>query len=197
MLLLLPIIGRRSDFPVLVAALCNTNKLDKFYTSTKGLMDTLTLFRKTYPGRRTYKQEDLARDVLNITYNAHNAEDDVTALSALLSHSCSLIALPDMMKYTFSPRAIYFNWLSSKEKAKNLGSLQTLVACGVCKLATAENIACSGLNLNSLRKIFLRQGEDGLYNTFTCKNSEGQPRVTNTKRVLEAVIPKLVEYFKK
>ncbi|WAR02902.1 hypothetical protein MAR_009460 [Mya arenaria] len=60
-----------------------------------------------------------------------------------------------------------------------LGTLQALIACGVCTLATAENIACSGLNLNSLKKIFLRQGEDGLPNTFTWKNSEGQPRDIN------------------
>lgn len=189
--------GRRFDFPVLISALCNTNKIDRFFKCAQGLMDTLTLFRKTFPGRPSYKQEDLARDILQYTYNAHNAEDDVTALCKILSHSCSLISVQDLMKFTFSPRAVYFNFLSSKEKAKNLCTLQGIVACGICKLATAENIASSGLNLNSLKKIYLRQGEDGLHNTFTCKNSEGQPRVTNTKRVLESVIPKLVEHFKK
>ena len=32
-------------------------------------------------------------------------------------------------------------------------------------------------------------------NAFTGKNCEGQPRVTNTKRTLETVIPKLAEFL--
>lgn len=64
-------------------------------------------------------------------------------------------------------------------------------------MATAENIAGSGLKLEHLKKIYLREREDGLQNTFTIKNSEGQPCVTNTKRTFESVIPKLAEYFSK
>ncbi|XP_060567237.1 uncharacterized protein LOC132726004 isoform X2 [Ruditapes philippinarum] len=57
--------GRRFDFPVLISALCNTNKIDRFFKCAQGLMDTLMLFRKTFPGRPSYKQEDLARDYYN------------------------------------------------------------------------------------------------------------------------------------
>lgn len=92
---------------------------------------------------------------------------------------------------------MYHQCLSLKEKAKNLPSLSCLIASSVCKLPTAENIASSGLNLEHLRKIFIRDGEDGLHSTFTMKNSEGQPRVTNTKRTLETVIPKLADFLQK
>lgn len=62
-------------------------------------------------------------------------------------------------------------------------------------MGIAEKVAGSGLNLGHLQKIFERDGEDGLRNTFSCKNCEGQPRVTNTKKTLEEIIPKLGNFF--
>ena len=53
---------------------------------------------------------------------------------------------------------------------------------------TAENVAGSGLNQRHLRTIFNRHGEDGILSTFTVKNCDGQPRVTNVKRTLETVV---------
>lgn len=45
-------------------------------------------------------------------------------------------------------------------------------------------VAGSGLNLGHLKKIFERDGEDSLPSTFSCKNCESQPHVTNTKKHL-------------
>ncbi|XP_053385649.1 uncharacterized protein LOC128545990 [Mercenaria mercenaria] len=88
-------------------------------------------------------------------------------------------------------------FLFHREKARNIRSLDVLISSSVCKAATAKNIAGSGLNLSRLQRIYSRDGEDGLQNTFTVKNSEGQPRVTSSKRVLETVIPKLADFLKK
>ena len=55
-------------------------------------------------------------------------------------------------------------------KNRNVGSLHCLVASGVIKLATAENIAGSGLNLQHLKLVWQRDGEDGIRNIFTAKN---------------------------
>ncbi|XP_056006800.1 uncharacterized protein LOC125658698 [Ostrea edulis] len=82
-------------------------------------------------------------------------------------------------------------------RGRNITSLHVLIAKGIVKHNTAENIAGSGLNLSHLHKIFQRDGEDGLRATFSQKTSDGQPRVSSTKRVLDSVIPKLVEYFEK
>lgn len=79
----------------------------------------------------------------------------------------------------------------------NLQSLTCLVASSVCKLPTEEHIASSGLNLEHLRIIYTQDGEDGLHSTFTSKNSEGQPRVTNTKRTLDTLVPNLAYFFQK
>lgn len=187
--------GRRFDFSVLLTAVSNVNKLEEFFASVVGCLDTLAMFRKTYSGRSSYKQADLVQDLLSIQYNAHDALEDVRALVKLFQHCCTLVT--DIMKFTFSLKAVFHQCQYSKEKAKHLPSLTCLVANGVCKLPTAENIASSGLNLEHLRKIYMRDGEDGLQSTFTMKNSEGQPRVTNTKRTLETVLPKLADFFQK
>ena len=78
-----------------------------------------------------------------------------------------------------------------------MSGLSRLVAFGIMKAATAENIAGSGLSVQHLKKIYERLGKDGLRSMFTMTNGEGQPRVTNAKRTLEDVVPKLAQYFEK
>ena len=46
-------------------------------------------------------------------------------------------------------------------------------------------------------KIAERSGEDGLYEVFTAKNSDGQPRVSNQRKLLEEIIPKLAAFCDK
>jgi len=96
----------------------------------------------------------------------------VGALAALLLHTVNKVAMKDLCKHLFSAKAIHQNILNSREKSKNIGSLNVLVSSGVCKMTTAENIAGSGLKLVHLKKIHSRDGEDGLMNTFTMKNCE-------------------------
>lgn len=186
--------GRRFDFPVLLSVLKTVDFLDSFFYCTLGLIDTLPVFKKVFPGE-SHKQEDLVVRHLHTTYSAHNAIEDVTFLRKLLMFT--KLSKQEIIKFSFSPKAMYNSLMFNREKAKNIRSLDILISSGICKLATAENIAGSGLNFNHLQRIYSREGEDGLLNTFTVKNSECQPRVTNSKRVLEAVIPKLVDLFRK
>ena len=136
------------------------------------------------------------KTILNETYNAHDAIADVTALGRLYS-ACPNLSHTDFLAHSFAVKSVHHNQLFLKAKATHLPSLSVVVAQGVCKNSTAENIAGSGLNLGHLRKIFNRDGQDGLLNVFRGKNSEGQPRVTNNKRVLDSVIPRLSEFFSK
>lgn len=46
-----------------------------------------------------------------------------------------------------------------------------------------------------LFKIFKRDDEDGMRAIFKQKNHDGLPRVTNVKKVLDDVVPKLAEYL--
>lgn len=187
--------GRKFDFPILIQGLTSTGLLDKFCVPVKGFVDSLPLFKKVFPGLGCYKQEFLVKNILQQTYGAHDAIEDTKALGNLITHaqldSCQIL------EFSFSTRGMTNGVAYNKEKAKNLPSLSVLVYSGVCKAPTAENIAGSGLNIDHLKLIYQRDGEDGLRNTFMVKNSDAQPRVTSAKRILDTVIPKLVEFFKK
>ena len=187
--------GRRFDFPVLVSTIMNLDKVSAMNDCIEGFIDSLPVFKKAFPNQDTYKQEDLARKLLNSSYAAHDAIEDVICLGHLVWHSnlnCEALLL-----HSFRPNAVVNQLTFNDEKSKNMDSLNPLIYNGVMKRATAENVAGSGLNFNHLKKIFERDGEDGLQSVFTVKNSEGLPRVTSTKRVLEDVIPKLAQYFRK
>ena len=186
--------GKRFDFPIIVKACEATGMNDELISCVFGLVDTLPVFKDIWPKSESYKQEHLAHTYLSIEYNAHNAMDDVICLSDLIKYAITQDS-KCAIKKSFSLCDVKNNMESNKEKKKNLPSLSLLVSNGVMKSSTAENVASSGLNYKHLQTIFLRKGEDGLYNVFTMRNSDGLPRVTNAKRVLESVIPKLVSHF--
>ena len=187
--------GRRFDFPVLLSTLRNIGCVDKLFDCVTGFIDSLTVFKKAYPDQESYKQEHLVQSILKFSYAAHDAIEDVTSLGKLLTHTG--LATADIMKHSYPPSAVYNSLLFSEAKSNNINSLLPLVFNGVMKRPTAENIAGSGLKLNDLRKIFERSGEDGLRDIFVCANSEGLPRVTNAKRTLDGVLPKLADFLSK
>ena len=187
--------GRRFDFPVFISCVKSAQALQKMFDTITGFIDSLPLFKKVFPGQMCYKQEHLVQTLLCSSYSAHDAQEDVESLGHLIIHTG--LDSKSLLKYSYSPTAVHNSMLFNEEKNCNFNSLCPLISNGVMKRATAENVAGSGLNIKHLQKIFIRDGEDGLKNVFISKNSEDQPRVTNTKRVLEEVIPKLAEYFRK
>lgn len=182
--------GRRFDFPILVTTLKILGVLDKFLTCV--FIDSLSVFRKLYPNQ-SLKQVDLVSNLLGEIYDAHNAIEDVKVLAKLIQH----VNLPteDLMAHSFTPLAIANNILFNKAKALNLPSLDPLIYSGVIKRPTAENIAGSGLKLSHLKLLYTRGGEDALRDVFTAKNVEGFPRVTNVKKLLDEMIPKMSKFF--
>lgn len=183
--------GRKFDFPVLMHTLEGIDAVSRFCLLVTAFVDSLPLLKKIYPDQPSYRQEDLVSAILNTLYGVHGAIEDTSALRRLLQKAD--IQESSVMKRSFSPMTLVNTRHFNDEKAKNIKSLQVLIGRGVVKMTTAENIAGSGLNLSHLRTIFKRHGEDGLRDT--CKNREGQPRVTSVKKTLETIIPKLVEYL--
>ena len=181
--------GRRFDFPVLESALLKTDNENKLKVS--GYIDSLSVFKKQFPDQKNHTQENLAFELLHITYNAHNAVADVDALRSLLG----LCNNETLMAHSFSQGDVHDTLLFNIQKARNIRSLDTFVCRGIMKRPTAENIAGSGLNLQHLKLIHQRSGEDGIRDVFTARNCDGQPRVTTSKKVLEDVIPKMSKYF--
>ena len=100
----------------------------------------------------------------------------------------------DCVKHSYASNCHFLQEDFNLAKARNVGSLHYLVASGVIKLATAENIAGSGLNLH-LKLVWKRDGEDDLRNIFTAKNNIEKLRATKDAKLLENITPKLISYF--
>lgn len=106
--------GRRFDFPVLLTACDNVGLRDRMCKCVAGCADSLSIFRKAYPNRKSYKQEDLAKDLLGASYCAHNASEDVLILGKLIHHLDILSV--DMLPHTFSAKSVYNSQLCSRKK---------------------------------------------------------------------------------
>ena len=185
--------GRKFDFPILMSALINIRCEALFFESILGLIDSISVLKKAFPAQSSYKQDELAKVFLGTSYDAHNAMEDVRILGKLISHT--KMDTHEIAAHSFPPSAVFNQLRFNREKAKNINSLHPLIAKGIIKMPTAENVAGSGLCLNHLFKIYQLEGEDGVRNTFICKNSEGQPRVTSMKKTLDDAIPKLGQFF--
>lgn len=178
-----------------MSALASVNRVSEFCDIVIGFVDSLPLLKKIFPGQSSYKQENLVSNLLAATYGAHNALEDVRSLGWLIKHE--KVTDKHLQDFTFSPEAVKNQLAYNREKNKNIESLHPLIAAGVMKMTTAQNIAGSGLCLAHLHKIHSRDGEDGLRNIFVSKNSHGQARVTCCKKTLNTVIPSLCEFFVK
>ena len=63
------------------------------------------------------------------------------------------------------------------------------------KMATAENIAGSGLKLVYLTSLNKRCGEDAIHDVFISKHEKGMHEVTYSEKVLHEVVLKICKYF--
>ena len=59
--------------------------MNQLLSSVCGFIDSLTVYPKKYPGRASYKQKLLVRDLLKSSYDAHNAIGNVDSLGHLIA----------------------------------------------------------------------------------------------------------------
>lgn len=78
---------RRFDCPLLARALDRLDLRAEFEASVSGCVDTLPLAREMLKGRglRSFRQQNLVRELLGLDYKAHDALEDVRALQTLYS----------------------------------------------------------------------------------------------------------------
>lgn len=76
---------RRFDWPLLGRALDELDLRADFESSVSSCVDTLPLAREMLAGRglRSFRQENLVRELLGVDYKSHDALEDVRALQAL------------------------------------------------------------------------------------------------------------------
>lgn len=177
------------DYTRLFHALETHNLYDKFSEHIEGFVDTLGLFKPKFPKMVNYKQETLAKKVLNKTYSSHNSAEDVKILRELYiksephsfkTHSC-----------TFT--SAYNRWFYNKRKLKNKNAFNKMVKDGTLTTAVANRMVGSGLVRADLQKICKKSGEPELLALLNEKDKSGQPRVPEA----ENIVGKIFQHFKK
>ncbi|CAC5426782.1 unnamed protein product [Mytilus coruscus] len=181
-----------TDFSkVLSTAVYNCNMYDNFTQIVMGFVDSLAVFRSGFPKIEKYNQPFLAQHFCKEEYNAYNAVDDVNMLDKILIAANVTSELLLKQCYHSNSHLLQENFI--KGKAKNLPSFHPLIASGVMKVTTAENIAGSGLNCAHLKLIYVRKGEDGLIDVL--KKACGKPIVSNDKKLMCSVVQKMGKMF--
>jgi len=137
--------------PVLVHALSCAGLSESFVDGTKALLDSLTVFRKAIPGRKSYKQEDLVCDILN-KFMGHTMLQKMCVLWPMLFRIFPFISLIELRQQNtvlrvLVVRAVDKNMLFNEEKAKNIPSLSVLIDNAI---PSAKHIAGSGLNMQHI-----------------------------------------------
>ena len=134
-------------------------------------MDSIRVFKKAFPEQNNYQQETLVKTILKTTYGAHDATEDIDTLVMLLKQT--KFSGSDLLSFSFPPLAAHQSLLFGKEKSNNITLLHVLIANGVVKHNTAENIAGSGLNYSHLYKMFKQKAFDTVNHDIYCvKNSK-------------------------
>lgn len=179
------------DAKHLLRALEKTTKTEQFAELVVGFCDTLPAFKELFPERKSYSQENLVNDLLESTYNAHNALNDVEMLQEL---SNNFLSVPVVLKHSFS-----FSWFQEHskflgQKSGNLQTFQPLINAKAISAGIAQKAAASGLSLTHLILSFQRGGSEGLENVLKEKFN-GKARVTQRKQIIAKICEFLQDNF--
>ena len=154
-----------------------------FASIVVGFVDTKLVFKKEIPNQTSYTQVNLMKDLLQETYCAHNALDDVKALKKL----CGLVK-NKFPSYTVGITDVV-NSANTSTYKKTLLPLQTEKAITD---SMATKIARAGLNYTHLKLACERNGYDGL-SVILGEKINGVVQVTKHGPVIQRIF----EHFSK
>lgn len=172
------------DAHVLFHALDSCSLLDRMAHCVQGFLDTKYLFKLVFPNLCSYRQQHLSDVLLQCTYNAHDAVEDVLMLKRLFDtvqfcddeHSCTTCTF----QYALSA------YCYQKVVKRNIPSLQCLVDKNVLSAGMAKKVAGSGLDFECLRLAHSRSA-DGIHALFTEQCGNSSVRVTKCKKIIDSV----------
>ena len=168
----------------------NNEMINAFKEVCLGFSDSLLIFKTIHPERKTqklsYKQNELCKDYLNLSYDAHNSLEDVKALQKL----CSAVDMKLFLDHSFTFQFVSETNEYSNKKQKNVSSMQNLLGENVISKSMIDKIASSGLSFHHLNLAFQRDSVNGVKNVLSEK-IDGKPRVTNRN----CIISKIQDYL--
>lgn len=172
------------DAKHLIKALESTGVDKKFSAIVSGFSDTLPAFKELLPQRKSYSQENLVRDLLHCSYEAHNATSDVQSLYQLVNKFLNTKLL---RKHSFSVSWVKEHNVCLAQRNVLQRTLHPLLNKKVISTGMATKIAKSGLGFHHLQLAFQRGGADGLELVLKEKFN-GKVRVTANKRILFNIV---------
>ncbi|XP_077991066.1 uncharacterized protein LOC144445401 [Glandiceps talaboti] len=171
------------DCQVLVNTLMSLGLLSRFKNII--CIDTMLLFKDILPGLQSYKQEMIVSDVLGESYNAHNALDDVKVLQRMYNQSH--IPQTTVYQHSFSMMHVHDRVIYRKMKNANCISLQVLLEKNIISKTMVDKNAGSGLSYDDLKLACDRGGVDALEVVLTERQTNGKPRVTKSRKILNTI----------
>jgi hypothetical protein len=136
-----------------------------------------------------YKQETLVAQILQRSYNAHNAVADVQMLKQLME--TVPITKDQLIKHGYSVRWALQSIAVKDLNDVNVTSLQPLVAEKYLSAYMAMKIGQHGLCLDDLKLLHDRGGSEAVYMSLSSENGSGVPRISKCRRIAT----KLCQYF--
>ncbi len=169
------------DLPILYNSMTDQMQ-NQFNKVVVGFLDTLFLFRELYPNRKKYTQPSLVSDLLNETYEAHNALEDVKSLQNLVE-KCSNKTDHESQLFTHDHIVALAQYKSDWSRRND--TLQHLVQSKILTDYMTEKMAKSGLSYGHLSLVVKRNGKEGLDHLLKEKTKEGKCRVTNKVNIID------------
>ncbi|KAL4224099.1 hypothetical protein ACF0H5_017553 [Mactra antiquata] len=139
-----------------------THGLNDICNIINGFGDTLQLFRAEFVDRRerklSFAQDKLAKDILGVTYQAHDALEDVRILKRLV-----------LSVENISEKLPVYNVNNIKDRLTRIvnerkfnSSYESAVAQQVLTISKSKQLASAGLNFDHLKTIYVKSGESGI-----------------------------------
>ncbi|VDI51767.1 Hypothetical predicted protein [Mytilus galloprovincialis] len=181
------------DSKIIVAQLSSVNLVNEFHRKVSGFSDSLHIFKQKYPGRKSYKQENLLKDILKRSYNAHNAVDDVQFLNIMMKNS--KVSLQDIINHSFTVEYVKSYLTEFRCKETRLKTFKPVYMSDepVMSKSLCERAAKSGLKLGHLHLAISCDDFDGLHKLFSEIDDDGNVRVTKMNRIIKNVYNFLTE----
>ena len=165
------------------------NLIQQFLSTTVGFQDTVPALKEQYPGRPSYKQEDLySKFVSTQGYDAHNAIGDIKALSQIID---TCLDWDKVFAHGVTAQSSYKVHRYNLQWKQLAGQVKNAIPTSALTEYAAEKIARSGLSFSNLLTAVKREGPSGLRAILSEPDASGKPWVTKTA----AIIQKLVDHF--
>ena len=149
--------------------------------------DTLPVTKEVFPEERSYSQETLCKQLLDLTYKAHDSSEDACALKKLAEHTITSSKDANLLlKHCFTFSSCAADARYKTQQNDNFKTLIGLVSGKIISKSMGQKIAGSGLQYGHLKCAYERSGIDGLTALFKSKTEKG-PRVTNMQRIILSV----------